>query len=81
MMCVLGQMWDGDRMGRGWWWAMGVGWLLFLALVGVLAVVLVRQLSDRNGTRGSAENVLAERFAGGEIDEDEYRRRRAALRG
>ncbi|MFZ4247511.1 SHOCT domain-containing protein [Streptomyces griseoincarnatus] len=29
----------------------------------------------------AAEQVLAERFARGEIDEDEYRRRAAVLRG
>ena len=77
---VLGQMWDGDHMGRGWWWVMGIGWLIFLAVLVVLAVVLVRGFtSDR--ARGSADDILAERFARGEIDEDEYRRRRSALRG
>jgi hypothetical protein len=34
---VLAQMWDGDdHMNGGWWWLMGIGWLLFLALVVVL---------------------------------------------
>ncbi len=80
---VVGQMWDGDggHMGRGWWWVMGVGWLIFLALVVVLGVLLVRYLTSGAGRGSSAEDVLAERFARGEIDEDEYRRRRAALRG
>ena len=77
---VLGQMWDGDRMGRGWWWVMGIGWLIFLVVIVILAVVLVR--GSANGrSRGSADDILAERFARGEIDDDEYRRRRAALRG
>jgi putative membrane protein len=72
----------GDHMGRGWWWVMGVGWLVFLALVVVLAIVLTRQYRGAGtGTRRPAHDVLDERFARGEIDEDEYRRRREALRG
>ena len=86
MVCyVLAQMWDGDdHMGGGWWWVMGIGWLLFLAFVGFLTFLLVRHVtdSDRDGQRrSSAEDVLADRLARGEIDEDEYRRRRDALRG
>jgi uncharacterized membrane protein len=68
---VLAQMWDGDdHMNGEWWWVMGIGWLVFLAL------------SEGGGLqRQGAEDVLAERFARGEIDEDEFRRRRDALRG
>ena len=78
-------MWDGDNhMGGGWWWAMGIGWLVCLLLIAVLGYLLFRHLT-RPGTdgqgRGTAEDVLVERFARGEIDEDEYRRRRATLRG
>ena len=81
---LVAQMWDdrGDHMGRGWWWVMGIGWLVFLALVVVLVVILVRHFTQNRPTRSStAEAVLAERFARGEIDEDEFRRRRDALRG
>ena len=86
MVCdVVAEMWDGDdHMGGGWWWVMGIGWLLFLAFVGFLTFLLVRHVidSDRDGQRrSSAEDVLADRLARGEIDEDEYRRRRDALRG
>lgn len=78
---MLAQMWDdGDHMGNGWWWAMGVGWLLVLAVVVVLVVVLVRHFSPPDPSRRTAENVLSDRFARGEIDEEEYRRRREALR-
>jgi putative membrane protein len=80
---VLGQMFNdgGDHMGRGWLWVMGIGWLVFLALVIVLSVVLVRHFTQSGPARRAGEDVLAERFAHGEIDEDEYRRRRDALRG
>jgi putative membrane protein len=68
---------DGDHTGN-WWLVLGIGWLvLFLA---VLAVVLVRRFHERKASRQEAEDVLAERFAQGEIDEDDYRRRRQALR-
>jgi putative membrane protein len=72
----------GDHMSSGWWWVMGVGWLVFLAIVVLSALLLVRHLGspDRRGVR-SAQDTLAERFARGEIDEDEYRKRRDALRG
>ena len=71
----------GDHMGGGWWWVMGIGWLVFLAALVVLVVVLVRHFSTPAGrANGTAHDTLAERFARGEIDEDEYRRRRAALR-
>ena len=71
----------GDNMGRGWWWVMGIGWLVFLALIVVLAVVLARTYRPGGSTRRAAHDTLDERFARGEIDEDEYRRRRDALRG
>jgi putative membrane protein len=81
---VLAQMGDdGNHMGGGWWWVMGIGWLVFLALIVLLVVFFVRQSADRgqHHTSRGAEDVLADRFARGEIDEDEYRRRRDALRG
>jgi putative membrane protein len=84
MAMVLAQMWDhGDHMGDGWWWVMGIGWLLFLAFIGLLVYLLVRHHTDPGtltGRRSTAEDLLAERLARGEIDEDEYRRRRDALR-
>lgn len=83
MFFVLAQMWDGDHMGRGWWWVMGAGWLLFLAFLGVLGYLLVRHATGARGSApptGRADEILDERLARGEIDEDEYRRRRDALR-
>jgi putative membrane protein len=73
----------------------GVGWtlmtvtmLLFWVLVIGGAVVLVRYLlagdrRERSGrpTGGPAEEMLAERFARGEIDEQDYRHRLEVLRG
>jgi putative membrane protein len=84
MALVLAQMFDDDNhMNGGWWWVMGIGWLVFLAFIGFVVYLLVRHHTD-TGTSGrqgnTAEQLLAERLARGEIDEDEYRRRRDALR-
>ena len=80
---VMAQMWNGDHMGDGWWWVMGIGWLVFLALIVVLVFLLIRHFTSTEGGTGrqrrAAEDVLADRFARGEIDEDEYRRRRDVL--
>jgi putative membrane protein len=84
-----GMMWD-----YGWGgWMMGPGMMLiFLVLAVVLVVVLVRWLTGL-GHGGphtphgggspsggpSALEILEQRFARGEIDEDEFRKRKRAL--
>ncbi len=77
-----GMDWGG--MGGGGWVVMAVLMLAFWALVVGGVVVLFRNRrpagSDSGTTPGrSAENVLDERFARGEIDEQEYHARRAVL--
>lgn len=78
--------WDGDM--DGWAYAfMAIGSLLFLALIIVVAFVAVRYFGQgsrpagRADERTPAEQMLAERYARGEVDEEEYRRRLQALRG
>ena len=53
--------------------------LLFLGLW--IAVFIAVGRRWRGPYRSSGESVLAERYARGEIDEAEYRDRRAVLRG
>ncbi|MEU9046309.1 MULTISPECIES: SHOCT domain-containing protein [unclassified Kitasatospora] len=81
---------DGGMNGWGWF-GMSIGMLLFTALLVFGGVLLFRSL-DRSTTHAvppapptaaglpSAEQVLADRFARGEIDDQEYRKRLAALR-
>ncbi|GAA4832280.1 SHOCT domain-containing protein [Saccharopolyspora rosea] len=70
--------------GAGIWGmaVMTVSMLLFWALIIIAIVALVRYLGragrDQRRTT-TAQDVLAERFARGEIDEEEYRRRLRAL--
>jgi putative membrane protein len=78
--------WYGSGMG-GWGYAlMTMSLVLFWGpiIVGVVALVRYLGRAGQHGT-GSAsstpEQVLAQRFARGEIDEDEYRRRLGILRG
>ena len=53
--------------------------LIALAITGVVLLVR-RSRANRTGVQTSAEAILAERFARGEIDESDYRSRRDALR-
>ncbi|NVN52566.1 SHOCT domain-containing protein [Mycolicibacterium hippocampi] len=63
----------------GWWGyaGMGVGMVLFWALIIVGIVALIRfTTGSPQASRGdgpAAEQLLSARFAGGEIDETQYR--------
>ncbi|MCW2537724.1 MAG: hypothetical protein JWQ26_3423 [Modestobacter sp.] len=69
----------------GWGWgAMALSMVLFWGLLILGGVVLVRALNRPSGGPDHAsgptpEEVLAHRFARGEIDQEEYRQRLAAL--
>ncbi|WP_142383355.1 SHOCT domain-containing protein [Mycobacterium intracellulare] len=83
-----GWMWNGGYGGWGWvgWILTAVVFVVVFALLITVAVMAVRYLSG--GQRGAggpmrprgAEDVLAERFARGDIDEEEFRQRVTALR-
>ncbi|MGH2775352.1 MAG: SHOCT domain-containing protein [Actinomycetota bacterium] len=72
---------NGADWGPGGWWPIFP--LLWLLVLGVVIFVLVR--GRRGGDRWhhgqSAEGVLAERYARGEIAEEEYRERLEVLKG
>lgn len=70
--------WTGVDGGMGaWGWLpMLVMMLLWIALLAVAVAAiywLLKKATD--DTRGDAESILRERYARGEIDEDEYRER------
>lgn len=64
-----------------WGWGMGFGSVLFLALifVGIFLIVRAPSGEEPRRDRGAASTILDERFARGEIDEEEYRRRLRTL--
>ena len=83
----------GDGMGSGWWVGMGWGaWLtmfagmvICLGLLVALVMWVARQYlaGDRSalpgGPASGADDTLDQRFARGEIGEDEYLRRKSLL--
>jgi putative membrane protein len=77
--------WYDDGMGWGGWVLMSMVMVAFWAVLIVTVVMIVRSVSgDRRPSgrapRHGAQDILDERFARGEIDDDEYNARRAALR-
>ncbi|WP_199824921.1 SHOCT domain-containing protein [Streptomyces maremycinicus] len=80
-----------DRDMSGWgWFGMSLGMIVFWGLIITVFVLLFRALSrpapggsgevtPSPPTPPSAEQLLAERFARGEIDEEEYQRRLGVL--
>ena len=74
-----------DHMNGFGWGMMGFGWVTIIVVIGVLVWAIVQSTSQRNDvtrptTTKSAEAILADRFARGEIDNDEYRTRLDTLR-
>lgn len=73
-------MWWGDA-GWGWggWLTMTLVMVAFWGLVAWVVVTLVRQTGTRHERSPDADKILDERFARGEIDEEEYATRRAVI--
>ena len=78
--------WNHGGFTAGDWLAMSVMMVVFWGALIALVVWVVRSFrTDRNLTQPTsspaahADAVLAERFARGEIDEDEFTRRRELL--
>jgi putative membrane protein len=61
------------------WGMMGMGWLFMLIVVGLIVWAVVQTTTNSHrqdhDTTASAQRILAERFARGEIDDEGYRRR------
>jgi len=84
-----------DHYGNGWgmhddagsvWLVFGLLIVLLAVLAGVLVVLLMRhpgstgaRSNPPQGPESEALRILERRFASGEIDEEEFRKRRAAL--
>ena len=78
--------WDGTGWGIGAWVAMALLMLIFWGGLVAVVVVLLRRPHTGEGPAAprpphqDAERILNERFARGEIDEQEFTARRTALR-
>jgi putative membrane protein len=81
--------WYGHDVSGWGWFGMSLGMIVFWALIITAFSLLFRALNNSSEHSHSAaappalvtsEQLLAERFARGEIDEEEYRRRLETLR-
>jgi len=65
-------MWHGNLHG----WGMGLGWIVGLAILGIIIWLVIRVVnqnpSQKQTDRGSALDILKERYARGEINKEEY---------
>ena len=71
----------------GFMWGGGFMWIFWLLII-VLIVVLIRAMAGAGGGSGgqqrehkTALEILEERYARGEIDDDEFQRRKRELTG
>ncbi|MGH2995043.1 MAG: SHOCT domain-containing protein [Gaiellaceae bacterium] len=68
----------GDGWGHGWWPLWPILWLAIA--VAVVWFLSRRWRAPRSGGLDRAQEILAERYARGEIDSEEYRQRLDELR-
>ncbi|MGF9714962.1 hypothetical protein EXW96_18300 [Paenibacillus sp. JMULE4] len=66
-------------MGPGWSLFMMVFWILIIGMVIYAVLLLVSKTFQKK--EDPALNILKERFARGEMDQDEFERKKAALTG
>jgi putative membrane protein len=70
-------------MGWGGWVAMAAMMVVFWGAIAWVIVTQIRHGGSRSSQQGGGADplrLLDERFARGEIDEDDYQRRRSVLR-
>lgn len=81
LVMTWGRHWDGGGWGGPWW---GLAFLTFVALIAGTIIYVDRRRPTPSvaapNPQASAEQLLAERFARGEIDDDEFQARRTVIR-
>ena len=74
--------WDGSWGPGSWFPLFPIGFMILCVVFMLLMMGLMRGMGPwRGGSRGSALNILNERFARGEIDRAEYEEKRRAIAG
>ncbi len=68
---------------QGHAWEMGWGWIIGLIILGITVWLIVKSINQNRASRDSstksAMDILKERYAKGEIDEEEYDERKKNL--
>jgi putative membrane protein len=63
-----------------WGWGMGFGWIVPLAIIGLIVwAVVYATRANRSGSGDGALGILKERYARGEIDRETYESMRRDL--
>lgn len=72
------EYWNG--YGGGPWW--GIAWFALLIVVATTVVIVTSYRARKRGApaTASARSILADRFARGEIDEEEFAKRMTTLK-
>ena len=68
--------WD-HSFGMGW---MTVSWLVWLVIIVAVAWIATRAMSGGTREDESPESILKRRYAGGDIEREEYERRLSDIR-
>ncbi|RYM06089.1 hypothetical protein EWH99_04355 [Sporolactobacillus sp. THM7-7] len=76
MMDWNGGMMSGFGIGMGFFWLVQLA--LFIAVI-YFAVILIKKVNHKSDTDQPGESVLKERFARGEITEEEYKKMKKIL--
>lgn len=62
---------------NGWGFGMGFGWIIPLLFIFALFYFIN---SNNNSDKESARDILDKKYANGEIDEEEYKRKKELLK-
>jgi len=68
---------EGHGWGMGWWWIIGL--IIIVAVVLTLVKSMNTNSSSNPHSGKSALDILKERYARGEIDNEEYKKKKSDL--
>jgi len=75
---MMGEYGHGWGMGMGWWWIIGL--IIVIAVIWMIVKSMNRGTGSTTQSPGkSALDILKERYAKGEIDKEEFEKRKKDL--